>query len=429
MRFSATLPIFVALHFAFCNATSALRGGGYNPSTNNDNGKGIVKNNSGSSLLHAAAQTTVEAPNSSHHRELATYNQVLSSLRANEEIATELISRGNGPTSTVGTPSNSGTFLAMQGDKVGSKIEKLLFYVDTRFASNNDKFISGIGAEFSDGTTKFAGSLGETKFTRVEVVTLSKLTGTIKVKPRAKGVDYNIDYIYIEGLDKTIADNGDNAWKNAGSTKVFDVDGRFLTGLVVSTEVGMKTLQFIVTKPTVKSELIDLNYDLGGVELGDAKTLDTITLSNDSSLQQSFEVSFTAIESSTIEFSSEKTRSFEASYEVSTTFEAKVPFVASASATATVGASIGLSISSGKTDTSETVKEVTKTISISVPPQTKTKVLVTQFQEQVADIEFTAKHRLTFKDGTTVILETVNGIMKGVIVSNVQIDVEESALP
>lgn len=73
----------------------------------------------------------------------------------------------------------------------GSRIAKLIFYVDTSFGSGRH-FISAIGVEFTDGTTDFTGGIRDPKKTKVQIVQPGHLTGTIRVKLREEGVHFHV---------------------------------------------------------------------------------------------------------------------------------------------------------------------------------------------------------------------------------------------
>lgn len=189
----------------------------------------------------------------------------------------------------------------------------------------------------------------------------------------------------------------------------------------------MRNLQFIVSKEIASSTLTDIDYDLSRLGLGDAKTLDTVTLRNEGTVPQTFTVAYTAIKESAVSLSSETTKSLEVGFGISTTFEAKIPFVGGVETTASFETSLSASFTSGRSDETRTSQTVTREVEVKVPPNTITTLQVTQFQEQIEDIDFTAKHTVVFVDGTSNI-QTLRGTMEGVAVSNVFIKTEESAI-
>ena len=356
------------------------------------------------------------------HRRLANFAAVQSSLHPHEELAFELITRSNDISSLVSGPDNAGTFQLLRGDTLGSRVERMMIYVDERFQS--EEFIGAIGLEFTDGSSAFAGSLGPN--VRVETIQLGRLQGTFAVRPRPGNASYRVSSIVANEMGISVATQ-ESEFRKSTSTREYDVDGRFLTGLVVSSEYGFTTLQFVVSKKIERSELIDITYNLSELDSpAEAKTLDTITLTNEGSEMQSMSAEYTSIKETAVTFSSESSYSFSNSFEVSTEFDAPIPGLPSVEVS--LGFEQSSTISSGVANSKTKVESVTKSTTIQVPPRTSTRLSVTQFQEQVRDIPFSAKHKLTFNDGSSAIMDTVDGTMEGVIVSSVLISISETVL-
>lgn len=356
------------------------------------------------------------------------YEDIPSHLLPWEEIALELVSDSVGPDSQT-IPGAATTFEILRPKTEGAHIEKLSFLLE-----QGGILINRVGAKFTDGSIAVAG-IRPKVFLRgqpvIETVKLPSgpLEDTITILPRAINSlgrsNHLVGKVIFDGLGGRQVAKSDGF--QHGNNKVYDVDGRFLTGLIMVPGDVIRNLQFIVSKVITASILTDIEYDLGINAVGDAKTLDTVTLRNEGSETQTFTVSYTAVKESAISVSSERTRSIEVGFGISTTFEAKLPFVGGSETTASFETSIGSSFTSGRTDEVATSEEVTKEIQVNVPPQTLVTLQVTQFQEEIRDINFTAKHKVTFIDGSCH-TSTISGTMEGVSVSNVFIKTLEESI-
>ena len=174
--------------------------------------------------------------------------------------------------------------------------------------------------------------------------------------------------------------------------------------------------------------MVSIDYDTS--DFGDPtepKSLDKVTLTNDSSETMEFSVSYTYVETSAVEVHSEETKSYEHSFGITTGFEIKIPFIGDTGVESSYEYTNNKSYTSGTANTNESTKEVTKEVAVSVAPGTSTLFTVTQYQEEVQDIGYTATHILTFDDATTMSTQ-VSGKMSGVVVSNVLFSVVETAL-
>lgn len=362
-----------------------------------------------------------------------TYSDIPSKLEPWEEIALELVSYSVGPDSQ--TVEGAATkFQILRPKTRGAHIAKLSFLLE-----QGGILINRVTAEFTDKSTAVAG-IDPKKFLRgrpvIETVKFPSgpLEDTITVVPRAVNSlttsNHLIEKVIFNGLGGRQVAKGDGF--QIGNNKVYDVDSRYITGLIMAadsmaTTGVIRNLQFIVSKVVTASSLTDLEYNLGTNAVGDAKTLDTATLRNEGSETQAFTVSYTAVKESAISISSERTSSIEVGFGISTTFEAKLPFVGGSETTASFETSFGSSFTSGRTDEVATSEEVTREIQVKVPPKTLVTVQVTQFQEEIKDIPFTAQNKLTFIDGTHH-TSTISGTMEGVSVSNVFIKTFEEAI-
>lgn len=344
-------------------------------------------------------------------------------LRAYEEIAYDLTTRTNGVESTThwGYQHSTCNFKLVQSKTEGAHATKMTFYTDTAYDALN-----GVEVSFSDGSRGFCGYQAWSDRLGVEVVkNLGKMSDSIIVQAR-NGNRALVDTVYFQSLKRTIGNTSTDVSSNAAH--VYDVDGRYITGLVCSDDDNMRNLQFLVSKPVKSSQLVDINYDLGHLQNpSEAKTLDVISLSNDSSEAQSFSVSYSMVEESSVSVSSERTSSFEMGIAIGISTEFGVDawgVSASASFSQDYSFTSGHSYTSGKVNEKATSKEVVKEVSITVPPSTSVTLTVTQFQETLADIDYTATHVLTFEDNSY-IQTSVKGEMEGVAVSNVFMDAVE----
>ena len=138
-------------------------------------------------------------------------------------------------------------------------------------------------------------------------------------------------------------------------------------------------------------------------------------------------MAYSAVEESAVSLSSETTKSFEVGFGIETTFSGKIPFVGEAGLSVSFDASTSTSFSGGRTDETAVTKEVTREVQVTVPSNTITTLQVTQFQEKIADIDYTASHTVVFIDGSHS-TTTIAGTMDGVAVSNVFIQTSEVSI-
>jgi len=348
------------------------------------------------------------------------YSQIPDVLEPWEEIATEIVNNTVDERSQTFQGSVS-QFKVLRPRTKGAHITKLTFVTEI-----DNVLLARVDAEFSDGsrdTGGFPNFRGGVKNAKVHQVKLpGKLQGTIIVEAR-KNADTRVNRVHLGKNGPTIA-RGQSDLR--GHDNIYDVDGRYLTGLIVPAAPVMTNLQFIVSKEIIDSTLSNIEYSLPQLGDGaDPKSLETITLSNDSSETQNFAVSYTSIEESAISFSSERTRSLSVGFGISTSFDFKIPFVGSVGVGAEFTSDVESTFSSGRTEEQVETKQVTKSVSVSVPPRTKTTLTVLQYQEQIANVPYKAIHTVTFSDGTIHQSEGVEGTMEGVAVSSVFMTTKE----
>lgn len=348
------------------------------------------------------------------------YEKIPCALEPWEEIARDTILDTTDERSQT-FPTAENNFKILRPKSRGSHITKLTFILEI-----DGLLINRVDAEFSDGSRDFGGGGAIRGDPKIEVVKIpGKMDGSITVESRTNP-DVRVNKLFFDGSGRQIATGQGSL---AGPRHTYDVDGRYLTGIITSSTRRMLNLQFIISKEVASSELSNIDYELpslgGGAE---AKSLDTVTLSNDSNEAQTFSVSYTSIESSAFSFSSETTASLSVGFGVTTSITGKVPFVGDFSNQFEFSSSVESTFASGRTEESVQTKEVTKEVSVKVPPKTLTTLTITQFQEWVADIDYTATHIVTFTDGTRHVDNSLKGVMEGVAVSSVFMSTEETPL-
>ena len=388
----------------------------------------IGRNDGAGSIRGGERNRNLEAIEENVKYDDIPYADIQKALNPWEEIAMELISNDNGPKSATDNDSylHETRFKILRPKTKGARINKLSFLTEL-----DGELIMRVTASFTDGSSDTGGIDPDVKAPRgtpgIETVYIpGVMTGTIKVVPRlyegTSNNNHRVGQVTIGA--KTVSTTNDYP----ADPKYYDVDNRFLMGLIVSTGNDRnKNLSFIVSKKIISSSLTNVEYtNLKDDIIDDAKTLDTITLRNEGATTQSFAVSYTQIEESSISLSSEETISFGLGLGIETTFEAGTPFVG-VKGTASVETHFEKSFSSGKTEETVSTVEVTKEVFVEVPPKTVSTLIIQQYQVQIQDIKYTAEHTVTFEDGTSH-HGTVEGKMEGVAVSNVFIKTTEEPL-